>query len=53
MGNPTLCDDGAITIGTVICIISPESVTRLMADDIPMLETHLPVIVMKCPRKLF
>ena len=53
MRNPTLRDDGAITIGTVIRIISPEPVTRLMADDIPMLETRLPVIVMKRPRELF
>jgi hypothetical protein len=53
MRNPTLRDDGAITIGTVIRIISPEPITRLMADDIPMLETRLPVIVMKRPRELF
>ena len=53
MRNPTLHDDGAITIGTVICIISPEPITRLMADDIPMLETRLPVIVMKRPKELF
>jgi hypothetical protein len=53
MRNPTLRDDGAITIGTVIRIISPEPVTRLMAGDIPMLETRLPVIVMKRPRELF
>ena len=53
MRNPTLRDDGAITIGTVIRIISPEPVTRLMADDIPMLETRLPVIVMKRPREFF
>ena len=53
MRNLTLRNDGAITIRTVICIISPEPITRLMADDIPMLETRLRVIVMKRPKELF
>ena len=47
--NPQLRDDGEITIGSIIRFISPLPIKTLMAQDIPMLETRFPVVVMKNP----
>ena len=40
-------------MGALIGVISPEPITMFIDDDIPMLETRCPVIVMKRPKELF
>jgi hypothetical protein len=48
--NPQFRDDGVIAIGTIFCVISPNPISNLMSNDIPMLETRYPVVVMRPPR---
>ena len=50
--NPQLRDDGVITIGTIIRVLAPLPIKNLMANDVPMLETRFPVVVMMHPREL-
>lgn len=47
--NPAYRDNGVITVGTIVRILSPAPIRNMMANDIPMLETRFPAIVMKHP----
>ena len=44
--NPQLRDDGTVSIGAYFRILSPSPIKKLMANDIPLLETRFPAIVM-------
>ena len=50
--NPTWRDDGTISIGTIIRLMSPNPIQTLMANDIPMIETRSPVHVMYLPNHM-
>ena len=47
--NPIYCDNGVITIRTIIMVIMPKKITTLMANEIMVLETTLSTVVMKRP----
>ena len=49
LNNVELCDNGVITVGTVFRIISPLPASNYLRGDIPLIETHQPVIVLKVP----
>ena len=49
---PGYRDDGTITIGTMIRILSPEPIKNMMANQICMIETRMPAIIMKHPREM-
>ena len=49
--NPAYRDNGVITIGTIVTLLSPAPIRSMMANDIPMLESRFPVIVMKDPEE--
>ena len=42
-------DNGILTIGTIFRVIAPQAIESLWNQDIPMLETDTPVIIMKKP----
>ena len=42
-------DNGAISIGSVFRISCPLPIEKYMSNDIPMLTTHLPAILLKLP----
>jgi hypothetical protein len=48
--NPQFRDDGILTIGAIFTVLSPNPITNLMSNDIPMLETRFPVVVMRPPK---
>ena len=50
--NPQFIYDGQITLGTIFRVIDPLPMKTLMANDIPMLEIRLSVIVIKHPNIL-
>ena len=50
--NPQLRDDGVISIGSIIRLLSPSPIKSMMANEIPMLETRFPVIVMRFPQEI-
>ena len=41
-------DNGVITVGTIMRILAPQPITSCI-NDIPLMETHCPLIVMKRP----
>ena len=45
-------DDGTITIGTVFRVLAPQPIKNTMSGDLPLVETHFPVVVMKFPRNI-
>ena len=47
--NPQFRDNEVITVVTVFRIMNPLSVKKLMSDELSMIETRFPVIVMKIP----
>ena len=50
LNNVELRDNGVITVGAVFRIISPLPITNYLRGDIPLIETHHPVIVLKQPK---
>ena len=49
LNNIELRDNGVITIGTVFRVISPLPISNYLRGDIPLIESHHPVIVLKQP----
>ena len=49
LNNVELRDNGVITIGTVFRVISPLPISNYLRGDIPLIESHHPVIVLKQP----
>ena len=50
LNNVELRDNGVITVGTIMRIISPLPVSSYLRGDIPLIETQHPAIVLKNPR---
>lgn len=48
--NPQFRNDGVSAIGTIFTVISPNPISNLMSNDVPMLEIRFPVIVTRAPR---
>lgn len=44
--NVELCDNGIITIGTILRITAPLPIDSYMRGDIPLIQTHYPTIVL-------
>lgn len=49
--NPEYRDDGTITVGTFIRVLAPIQIERMM-QEIPLVRTDYPIIVMQAPPKL-
>jgi hypothetical protein len=49
--NVELRDNGTITIGTIVRVLAPLPIKKLMSGDLPMLETPYPVVVMLYPSR--
>ena len=47
--NVELRDNGVISIGTFVRILTPLAIENKMRGDIPLIKTHYPLIVMKRP----
>ena len=47
--NIELRDNGVISIGTFFRIVTPLPIENKMRGDIPLINTHLPLIVMMRP----
>ena len=45
--NPQFRDDGTISIGDTIRILSPLPIKNMMSNQIPMIETRFPAVVME------
>ena len=45
--NANYRDDGTITVGSVLAIISPKPITKLLANEVPILETNFSSLLMK------
>ena len=50
LNNVELRDNGVISIGTIMRIISPLPVSSYLRGDIPLIQTQYPAIVLKKPR---
>ena len=50
LNNVELRDNGIITVGTILRIISPLPVTNYLRGDIPIIETIHPAIILQNPR---
>ena len=50
--NHQLRDNGHIIVGTIFCALNSLPIKTLMHNDIPILETPFPVIVMKHPKSV-
>ena len=46
--DPSLCDNGCVTIGTYISIINPQPITSWFCNEIPIIECRGSCFVMKC-----
>ena len=49
---PGYRDDGTISIGSIFRILSPEPIKNMMANQICMIETRMPAIVMRHTREM-
>ena len=49
LNNVELCNNGIITVGTVLRIICPMPVTTYLRGNLPILETHHPAIILHVP----
>ena len=45
--NASVRDDGTLTIGSVVAVHNPKPITKLLANDVPILEYNLSLILMK------